>query len=1065
MAARNSGDLEGIHTKLLETHKTMELIFKLSAPELDISAQKMREFIQILVTRFICSKAITSFYHQPHADYLTTWKMSFDKATKESSFTVALSKGEGCYVWDMDGNKLIDTNMGYGAIILGYNHPVMVNAVKQVMETGFSLGAYSALAGETAQLMMELVGMERACFFNSGSEAVCAAMRCARMYTGKPYVIMGTGSYHGWIDSNLVPKDTLAVVAIGTTSQVGKIIVDYGSDEIFDLLRSRAHEIAAVCLEPVRGSHPNQEVGWLRRIREVTQELGILLIFDEVFTGFRVHGGGAQALFDIPADLACYGKVLGGGMPMGAVACRGDILDCMDGGVWRYGDDPSVPRANVAGLLGTFSKHPVSMATAKATLQYIKAHPEMYVKMAKQTQAVTNSIAEFYREHNISTVPEAFGSFMSFYSETGNPDTWLEGLRFKGVLMPNHTRFIFCAEHSDRDISYIAHALRESYFDLVDPRRKVSGKVPSWLAEGYDPTFGQEIITKYGVPLIDHQGKTLTASGMRTLNMRRQREIKQLSKPGPQDEFPMLDIEGTEISPRFADPSPCRMPESYRVPARGTDGPLCELNAEHDALLASRDLGVEASKVEQLAGLVRERFGKTHAIVGHFRQWHADNVNCYGNALVTPATKALHFPLVATGAEGPLVTDAEGRRYLDFGMGLATCFLGHKHPVVHDAVLAGLEQKRWVIGFQCDIAGENAKLIGELGHQERVCFTNSGSEAGIVALRLARAKTLRPLIILVDGCQHGWIDTLVVPKLNKAADNWIPGSPGLVEIHQFETVQYGSDELFEILRTRGDLVAAVMMEPVPSATCAPDAAWLRRVREATTEAGAALIFDEVWTGFRCHLGGAQAALDVHADLVIYGKSIAGGFPIGCLAGAAEFMKYIDGGMWNFGDESTPGPMSLFAGTFCKHPLSMIAMFNLLTHYKETAGALQQETSQRMDAAAQQIREYVQAQSLPVAIGSFGGALKLTPQWSESADLLRAALLLRGIQMHPRGVLLLSPAHTQEMLDYTVGAVQEALREVYTPGTQLTAPPLPAFLADVQAPQCSDEIMARNGIQM
>src|SRR5256885_525314 len=197
---------------------------------------------------------------------------------------------------------------------------------------------------------------------------------------------------------------------------VGNIIVlEYGAPDSLDWIRSHARELAAVLVEPVQSRHPDlQPIEFLREIRAITQKSGTALIFDEVVTGFRVHLGGCQALFDIRADLATYGKALAGGMPIGVLAGKSAFMDALDGGAWQFGDD-SYPSVGVTFFAGTFVRHPLTLAAAKAVLQYFKQQgPQLQERLNTRAASLVRSLNDLLTEAGVPVHIETFGSIFYF---------------------------------------------------------------------------------------------------------------------------------------------------------------------------------------------------------------------------------------------------------------------------------------------------------------------------------------------------------------------------------------------------------------------------------------------------------------------------------------------------------------------------------------------------------------------------------------------------------------------------------------------------------------------------
>jgi glutamate-1-semialdehyde aminotransferase len=246
-----------------------------------------------------------------------------------------------------------------------------------------------------------MTGNERMTFCNTGSEAVIAALRVARTVTGRSKVVLFAGAYHGMFDEVLVKglntsrsSQTLPIAPGIPRENLGNIVVrSYGASESLDWIRKHAAELAAVLVEPVQSRHPNlQPRDFLQQLREVTRASGTALIFDEVVTGFRVHPAGCQGRFDIRADLATYGKVLAGGMPIGVLAGKAEFMDALDGGTWQFGDD-SFPSVGVTFFAGTFVRHPLALAAAKAILQYLKGQgPQLQEHLSMRTADLVKAL-------------------------------------------------------------------------------------------------------------------------------------------------------------------------------------------------------------------------------------------------------------------------------------------------------------------------------------------------------------------------------------------------------------------------------------------------------------------------------------------------------------------------------------------------------------------------------------------------------------------------------------------------------------------------------------------------
>ncbi len=270
----------------------------------------------------------------------------------------------------------------------------MTEAVRRRLADGLRLGPRSEDTGVAAELLAELTGMERVAFANSGTEANSAALRLARAATGRDRVVMFRGSYHGHIDSVLGrpgPDGRHAVPSrAASASAVSELLVlEYGSQESLDVIDELGDTIAAVLVEPVQCRNPAlRPVAFLRALRELTARRAIVLLFDEMLTGLRPHPRGAQHHYGVVPDLATYGKALGSGHPIGAIAGRADLMDGIDGGFWRYGDD-SQPDARHDLLRRHVHPAPLSMAAARAVLTHLKERgPELQQTLNARTDAL-----------------------------------------------------------------------------------------------------------------------------------------------------------------------------------------------------------------------------------------------------------------------------------------------------------------------------------------------------------------------------------------------------------------------------------------------------------------------------------------------------------------------------------------------------------------------------------------------------------------------------------------------------------------------------------------------------
>lgn len=442
------------------------------------------------------SKANAQTYRHVLADpRQSEW---FDLPTKEMCYLIVGERSQGSRVWDVDGNEYIDLIMGFGANLLGHNPPFVKQALQTQLEKGIQLGPQAELAGEVAALISELTGMERVAFSNTGTEAVMTAIRLARAATQRSKIAVFTHSYHGHADGVLVEAQTLperlaklvgktlttrfnaraVPIAPGIPAAKDTLVLEYGNPDSLQVIQTYRYQIAAILVEPIQTAQPDvQPQEFLQQLRQLTQSSGIALIFDEMVTGFRLHLGGAQAWFGITADIATYGKVVGGGLPIGVIAGKATYLDKIDGGIWRYGDD-SYPAIERTFFAGTHCKHPLAMAAARAVLQYLKCQgPMLQHRLNQRTSHFVEQFNEYLKTSGLPIQMVNFGSFFSpVFRKDVDPVTLaplMAGfglLRYhlfdRGILLRGEGGGFLSTAHTDEDIDRILQAMKDSIAEL-----------------------------------------------------------------------------------------------------------------------------------------------------------------------------------------------------------------------------------------------------------------------------------------------------------------------------------------------------------------------------------------------------------------------------------------------------------------------------------------------------------------------------------------------------------------------------------------------------------------------
>ena len=326
---------------------------------------------------------------------------------------IFVEKANGAYLYDVDGNTLIDYINSWGPMILGHAHPPVVNAVVAKAKKGTSFGMPTEIETEIASLAINMVpGIEKIRFVNSGTEACMSAVRLARGYTGKDKIIKFAGCYHGHSDSFLIQAGSGAVTfgapnSPGVTKGTAKdtLLARYNDlAHVEQLILEYKGEIACIILEPVAGNMgciPPVD-GFLEGLRSLCDANNILLIFDEVMTGFRLAKGGVQELYGVTADIVTFGKVIGGGLPVGAFGAREEIMNHLAplGPVYQA---------------GTLSGNPLAMAAGFAMLTELNENHEIFDSLAEKTEYLHKGLTRVMKTHKVSHTINRVGSMISIH--------------------------------------------------------------------------------------------------------------------------------------------------------------------------------------------------------------------------------------------------------------------------------------------------------------------------------------------------------------------------------------------------------------------------------------------------------------------------------------------------------------------------------------------------------------------------------------------------------------------------------------------------------------------------
>ena len=369
---------------------------------------------------------------------------------------IFVEKAKGPYLYDVDGNKLIDYINSWGPMILGHAYQPVIDAIIEKTQNGTSFGMPTQIETEIAELAVSMVpNIDKIRFVNSGTEACMSAVRLARGYTGRDKIIKFAGCYHGHSDSFLIQAGSGAITfgtpnSPGVTQGTAKdtLLAVYNDIEnVTELILENKDEVACIIIEPVAGNMgciPPAE-GFLQALRQLCNENNILLIFDEVMTGFRLAKGGAQELYGVKADLITFGKVIGGGLPVGAFAGREEIMNHLAplGPVYQA---------------GTLSGNPLAMAAGLTMLRELNQNTAVYDSLEKKTEYLERGLTAVFSENNIKHCINRVGSMISVhFSETPVVD-------FKTAALGDNDNFKKFFHGMLRQGIYIAPSAYETWF-------------------------------------------------------------------------------------------------------------------------------------------------------------------------------------------------------------------------------------------------------------------------------------------------------------------------------------------------------------------------------------------------------------------------------------------------------------------------------------------------------------------------------------------------------------------------------------------------------------------------
>ncbi|UXY16138.1 aminotransferase class III-fold pyridoxal phosphate-dependent enzyme [Chitiniphilus purpureus] len=460
-----------------------------SVHESDLSEQQkafLAELSQRFATRMAKSKH-NALVHQTH--FVDQRKVAgLKRPLKPMQFQLTYARAEGAYLYDVDGNRYVDITGDNGVNFFGHQPGFMKRALIERLEQGYPLVAYSEDLFEAARLFCELTGHERMVFAQTGTEAVMWAIRIARAATGRKKVVIFDGSYHGLSDTVLALKGRNGVsmsAGLGLLQEFADqlIILDYGSMDPLETIAARADEIACVLTEPIQSRFPSrQPVEFIQALRRLTLEKDIVLIFDEMVTGFRAGRKGAESFFKVKPDLATYGKVPGGGMPTGIIAGLAKYLDYVDGGVWGF-DDASMPSIKRAVMAGTHTQNSLKVSATRAVCLEMKrlcsAGECEYGscdcaigQLNRRTQAMCDMINAYFAERRAPIVIDYFSSLFRFQI-TDDPyglvrELLILLLKLEGVETSTSGNCFLNLAHSEDDLLAVIEGFKRSVDTLIE---------------------------------------------------------------------------------------------------------------------------------------------------------------------------------------------------------------------------------------------------------------------------------------------------------------------------------------------------------------------------------------------------------------------------------------------------------------------------------------------------------------------------------------------------------------------------------------------------------------------
>lgn len=460
---------------------------------------------------------------------------------------------------------------------------------------------------------------------------------------------------------------------------------------------------------------------------------------------------------------------------------------------------------------------------------------------------------------------------------------------------------------------------------------------------------------------------------------------------------------------------------------------------------------VQQQHVDDLIRRYSRKTQKSKAQAQKYREYLADSKATVGFRM---SIKEMLYPIAAKKTEGSRIWDLDGNEYVDITMGFGTHIFGYRPQFVLDVIQKYVDEGTQ-LGPRSEMVGETAKLLCEITGGERTAFINTGTEADMAVMRIVRAVTGKSKIVTFRHSYHGHSDYSLAEGQFKMSDGMIAGvTPGIPDsvLGEVIVLDYGEESALEEIEANRSDIAGVFVEPVQGKNLdLQPGEFLIDLRVLTLKLDIPLIFDEMITGFRCNLLGAQGYFGVQADIVTYGKAVGGGLPIGAIVGKAKYLDAIDGGSWNYGDQSYPEiERTFFVGTYNQHPLVIPVVNAILKKFKALGNQFQEELNRRTDRLANTLNSYFEENRIPIHVAHFASVFRF--EVPENMDIFYFHMIERGVYIWELRMCFLSAAHTDEDVDYIIQAAIESAEDLRRGGFFASDVPVPK---DLKYTPCED----------